>query len=110
RPGVGRNFQNHTQLNFALMLTPRSRLAADKMHYTITSVRASSKLEGCPPGDLFLYFLGRVSNRPFGTHMGMIASALYAPFSRGTVALKSPDIDVPPVVNQRLLSDPRDAE
>ena len=108
RPGVGKNFQNHTQLNFALMLTPQSRLPASRMHYTITSLRASSGLEGCPAGDLFLYFIARVSNRAFGTRMGMIASALYAPFSRGTVELRSSDIDVPPLVNQRLLSDPRD--
>jgi 5-(hydroxymethyl)furfural/furfural oxidase len=109
RPGVGKNFQNHSQLHFALTLTPQSRLPANKMHYAITALRASSNLEGCPPGDLFLYFTGRVSNRGFGTRMGMIAAALYAPFSRGSVELRSPDIDLPPLVNQRLLSDPRDA-
>ena len=42
--------------------------------------------------------------------MGMIAAALYAPFSRGLVTLRSRDPDVPPNVSQRLLSDPRDAE
>ena len=41
--------------------------------------------------------------------MGMIAAALYAPFSRGSVTLSSRDPDVPPQVSQRLLTDPRDA-
>src|SRR5262245_40248694 len=110
RPGVGRNFQNHSLLHFAMTLEPQSRLAHADRHYTMTSLRFSSGLEGCPRGDLFLYFVGRVSGRPFGTGMGMIAAALYAPFSRGSVTLRSRDADVPPEVSQRLLSDPRDAK
>ncbi|MET0630257.1 MAG: GMC oxidoreductase [Xanthobacteraceae bacterium] len=110
RPGVGRNYQNHSLLHFAMTLDESSRLAHGDRHYTLTSLRFSSGLEGCPAGDLFLYFVGRVSNRPFGTRMGMIAAALYAPFSRGAVTLQSPVPDVPPRISQRLLSDPRDAQ
>jgi choline dehydrogenase-like flavoprotein len=110
RPGVGRNYQNHSLLHFAMTLDESSRLAPGDRHYTLTSLRFSSGLEGCPAGDLFLYFVGRVSNRPFGTRMGMIAAALYAPFSRGAVTLQSPVPDVPPRISQRLLSDPRDAQ
>ncbi|MGH6789659.1 MAG: GMC family oxidoreductase [Pseudolabrys sp.] len=110
RPGVGRNFQNHSLLHFALTLKPESRLPAGAQHYTITGLRFSSGVEGCPAGDLFLYFNGRVSARPFGTRLGMIAVALYAPLSRGAVSLTSADPDVTPRVDQRLLSDPRDAE
>jgi 5-(hydroxymethyl)furfural/furfural oxidase len=73
-------------------------------------LRFSSGLDGCPAGDLFLYFVGRVSGRSFGTGIGMIAAALYAPFSRGAVTLRSGDPNVPPDVSQRLLSDPRDAK
>src|SRR5262249_11800537 len=57
-----------------------------------------------------LYFVGRVSARPFGTGMGMIAAALYVPYSRGSVTLRSRDPEVPPAVSQRLLTDPRDAK
>jgi 5-(hydroxymethyl)furfural/furfural oxidase len=110
RAGVGKNYQNHSLLHFAMTLKPQSRLAQADRHYTITSLRFSSNLEGCPPGDLFLYFIGRVSARPFGTGMGMIAAALYAPYSRGSVTLRSRDPDVPPAVSQRLLTDPRDAK
>ena len=109
RPGVGRNYQNHSLLHFALTLKPESRLAQEARHYTMTSLRFSSGLEGCPPGDLFLYFVGRISGRSFGTRLGMAASALYAPFSRGSVTLQSRDAHVPPVVAQRLLTDERDA-
>jgi 5-(hydroxymethyl)furfural/furfural oxidase len=110
RPGVGRNFQNHSLLHFALTLKPESRLPHAAQHYTITGLRLSSGLDGCPAGDMFLYFNGRVSARPFGTRLGMIAVALYAPFSRGSVSLTSADPDITPRVDQCLLSDPRDAE
>jgi 5-(hydroxymethyl)furfural/furfural oxidase len=109
RPGVGQNYQNHSLLHFALTLRPHSQLRVDDQHYTMTSLRFSSGIEGCPAGDLFLYFVGRVSDRAFGTQMGMIAAALYAPFSRGSVTLRSGDPDVPPAISQRLLTDPRDA-
>src|SRR5215472_9548507 len=110
RPGVGKNYQNHSLLHFAMTLKPQSRLAHADRHYTITSLRFSSNLEGCPAGDLFLYFVGRVSARPFGTGMEMIAAALYVPYSRGSVTLWSRDPEVPPAVSQRLLTDPRDAK
>jgi choline dehydrogenase-like flavoprotein len=110
RPGVGRNYQNHSLLHFALTLDPASQLRPEQQHYTMTSLRFSSGLEGCPAGDLFLYFVARVSGRSFGTGMGMIAAALYAPFSRGYVKLAARDPAVPPAVSQRLLTDPRDAQ
>jgi 5-(hydroxymethyl)furfural/furfural oxidase len=110
KPAVGRNYQNHSMLHFALTLKPQGRLRAEQRHYAMTGVRFSSDVPGCPAGDLMLYQVGRVSPRPFGTRMGMIAAALYAPLSRGSVSLGSADPAVPPVVDQRLLSDPRDEQ
>ena len=86
----------------ALALKPHSRLTHEDRHYTITGLRFSSNLEGCPAGDLFLYFVGRVSDRAFGTRMGMVAAAVYAPFSRGAVTLRSRDPEVPPNIAQGL--------
>ena len=110
RPGVGRNFQNHSHMHFAVKLAPQSRLDRSRRHYIMTSLRASSGLPDCPAGDLFLYFGGRVSGRDFGTQMGIVAAALYYPFSRGNVSLQSSDPDAPLRIDQRLLSDPRDAQ
>jgi 5-(hydroxymethyl)furfural/furfural oxidase len=109
-PGVGRNLQNHTQLHFGITLPRGARIADGTRQYIMSAMRSSSGLEGCPPGDLFLYFTGRVSSKPFGAGMALIAAALYAPRSRGRVTLRSPDPDVPPHVDQRLLSDPLDAQ
>ena len=110
RQGVGRNYQNHTQLHFAMTLKPASQLPANAQHYIMTSLRLSSGLEGCTRGDLFHYFTGRVSNKPFGRRMAVVAVALYAPLSRGFVRLRSADPQAPLDIQQRLLSDPRDAK
>jgi 5-(hydroxymethyl)furfural/furfural oxidase len=110
RPGVGRGMQNHPQLHFAMTLKPQSRLPQSGQHYIVAAMRFSSGLDGCPPGDLFHYFTGRVSPKPFGARMAMLAVALYAPLSRGSVSLTSANPDAPLRLEQRLLSDPRDAE
>jgi 5-(hydroxymethyl)furfural/furfural oxidase len=108
-PGVGRNLQNHSQLHFGITLPPDSRVADETRHYIMSAMRFSSGVDGCPPGDLFLYFTGRVSPKAFGRGMALVAAALYAPMSRGFVKLRSPDPEVSPQVEQRLLSDPLDA-
>ena len=110
RPGVGRNYQNHPQMHFAMTLKANSRVAPDAQHYIMTSQRFSSGLAGCPRGDLFHYYGGRVSPRAFGRHLAIVAACLYAPVSRGVVALRSADPSVPLRVEQRLLSDPLDAK
>lgn len=108
RPGVGRNYQNHTQLHFSMTLKPGTRLPRGAQHYIMSALRFSSGVEGCPPGDLFHYFTGRVSPKDFGRRMAMVAVALYTPLSRGVVALTGADPNAPLKVDQRLLSDPRD--
>ena len=109
-PAVGRNYQNHVLLHFALTLEPNSQLRPDQRNYVMTGMRASSGVEGCPAGDLFIFLIGRVAPKTFGTRMGMVAVALNQPLSRGSVTLASPDPDVAPIVEQALLSDARDRE
>ena len=110
RQGVGRNYQNHPQMHFAMTLKANSRIRADAQHYIMTSQRFSSGVEGCPKGDLFHYYCGRVSPKRFGLRMAMVAACLYTPISRGVVALRSADPNTPLRVEQRLLSDPLDAK
>ena len=110
RQGVGRNYQNHPQMHFAMTLKANSRIRADAQHYIMTSQRFSSGVEGYPKGDLFHYYCGRVSPKRFGLRMAMVAACLYTPISRGVVALRSADPNAPLRVEQRLLSDPLDAK
>jgi 5-(hydroxymethyl)furfural/furfural oxidase len=59
-------------------------------------------------GRHFIAFLSRASGHATGNHLGMLAAALYAPFSRGTVRLDRTNPQGPPVVDFNLLDDPRD--
>ena len=102
RLGVGRNYQNHPQLHFAMALNGASMMPANAQHYIIAGLRFSSGLEGCTRGDLFHYYTGRVSHKLFGRRMAMVAVAPYAPFSRGTVALRQADPDAPLDIKQQL--------
>jgi choline dehydrogenase-like flavoprotein len=108
RRGVGRNLQNHPYLHFALTLPRGKRLAPHLRRFAIAGIRTSSGLAGCPAGDLLLFTIGRVSPRSYGPDLAMVGAALYSPFSRGAVALASPDIDVPPRIDFGMLQDPRD--
>ena len=107
--GVGANLQNHGYMFYALTLPRGGRLAPHLRRFAVAGMRASSGLPDCPESDLFLFMLGRVSARSFGTDVAMVASALYAPFSRGAVTLASADPAVNPRIDFRMLSDSRDA-
>ena len=65
RPGVGKNFQNHVQMHFALTLTPQSRLPTRQAYYAMTSgalvIRAAG-LSGRRPVPLS-HRLGQQSSR-----------------------------------------------
>jgi 5-(hydroxymethyl)furfural/furfural oxidase len=108
RPGVGRNLQNHPYLHFALTLPPPSRLKAQLRHFAVAGLRLSSGIDGCPPADLIVYAIGRVSARSFGPDLTMVGAAVYAPFSRGRVRLMSANANVAPHIAFSLLQDPRD--
>jgi 5-(hydroxymethyl)furfural/furfural oxidase len=109
RAGVGRNLQNHPYLNIAMTLPQGRRMDANLRHFALGGMRISSGLKDCPPADLIVFAIGRVSGRSWGPSLAMVGASVYAPFSRGSVTLDSPDIDVRPNIAFSFMSDPRDA-
>ena len=109
RAGVGQNLQNHVFIHFALTLNPGTGVQRGSRHYAVAGLRLSSGYADCPAGDLLLCAIGRVSMRGFGARVGIVAAALYAPMSRGTVELAAADLDIEPRISFRLLSNERDA-
>jgi len=108
RPGVGQRLQNHPYLNIALTLPARSRQNAQLRHFAIAGMRLSSRLENCPEADLLVFAISRVSGNAWGPGLAMIGASVYAPYSRGSVTLSSPDAAVEPDISFALLQDPRD--
>ncbi len=109
RPGVGRNLQNHPYLNLALTLPRHARMDENLRHFALAGMRISSGHADCPPADLMVFGMGRVSGRSWGPSVAMVGASVYAPFSRGHVSLRSADISVEPDVMFSLLQDSRDA-
>jgi 5-(hydroxymethyl)furfural/furfural oxidase len=109
RAGVGRNLQNHPYLNIAMTLPSGQRMDESLRHFALAGIRVSSGLKDCPPADLMVFAIGRVSGRGWGPSLAMVGASVYAPFSRGHVTLNSPDIDVRPAISFSFMSDPRDA-
>jgi len=109
RAGVGRNLQNHPYLNLALTLPRHLRMDENLRHFALAGIRISSGLANCPPADLMVYAMGRVSGRSWGPSVAMVGASVYAPFSRGRVSLRSADISAEPDIMFSLLQDPRDA-
>jgi 5-(hydroxymethyl)furfural/furfural oxidase len=60
------------------------------------------------PGDLHLQFIAKIGAYAHGDRIGMVGAALYAPVSRGSVTLLSPDPAATPKVDFRFLDDPLD--
>lgn len=109
-PAVGRNLQNHFYVHFGSIVRPGARQSESERRYGMAGVRLSSGIGDAPPSDLFLGFIARSSARHTGNRIGMVASALYSAFSRGTVTLDPADPQGPPQVDFNALGDPRDAE
>jgi 5-(hydroxymethyl)furfural/furfural oxidase len=109
RSGVGQRLQNHVYLNIALTLPRRSRQNQALRNFALAGIRLSSGRSDCPPTDMLVFLIGRVSARAWGTGVAMVGAGLYAPYSRGQVTLSSRDIGAQPDISFALMSDPRDA-
>jgi 5-(hydroxymethyl)furfural/furfural oxidase len=74
------------------------------------SLRYSSKLDGCPPGDMFLGTVGKSAWHPVGWRLGSFLLWVNKSYSRGQVRLNSADWRAEPRVEFNLLSDRRDVD
>lgn len=108
RRGVGRNLLEHPYAGVMARLPPESRLPADAHHIPLV-VRFSSGLAGAPEGDMHMAVIGRAAWHAVGRRIGMLGVWVNKSWSTGEVRLASPDPQVRPLVDFRLLSDPRDA-
>lgn len=109
RAGVGQRLQNHAYLNIALTLPRSSRQNQALRNFALAGIRLSSGLADCPPTDMLVFLIGRVSARAWGPSVAMVGAGLYAPYSRGQVTVSSRDAGIHPHVSFGLMSDPRDA-
>jgi 5-(hydroxymethyl)furfural/furfural oxidase len=108
-PSVGRNLMDHPILRASLRLKPEYRAKGADARHTNCCVTYSSHLAGGGERDMiFIGFNHRMLVGPEPGPQGAIGAALYEAFSRGELHLASADPEVDPVVEENMLSDPRD--
>jgi 5-(hydroxymethyl)furfural/furfural oxidase len=109
-PGVGRNLIEHPSVSISCYLGRAGRLANLERHHTQVQVRFSSRLAGCPPGDMVLAVLARSGWHALGQRVGSLYFFVNKAYSRGTVTLHSANPADEPLIDFRMLSDLRDLE
>ena len=109
-PGVGRGLQNHCVVNLAMPVARFARQAAELGTYGLACVRLSSGRPNARPADLHLQFIAKTSGFAHGDRLGIVGAGLFAPQSRGSVTLRSPDAAAPPRTDFRLLADGDDRQ
>ena len=109
RPGVGLNLMEHPLTAVSTYLPPASRMKDLAEHHDQALLRYTSKsIPNAPAGDMHVAIIGRTAWHAIGQRMGTMLVWVNKSYSRGTVKLRSADPLEEPVVDFRLLSDPRD--
>jgi choline dehydrogenase len=111
-PAVGQHLMDHPILRATLMLKEPYRARDPEARHTNCCVTYSSGLAGGGDRDMILIgFNHRTLSSPRETQpggTGAVGAALYNAFSRGALHLTSADPHANPVVEENMLSDPRD--
>nr|WP_298690087.1 GMC family oxidoreductase N-terminal domain-containing protein [uncultured Dongia sp.] len=108
--GVGRNLMEHPSIAVSAYLPPVARVTDMTEHHEQGILRFSSGLEGAPSGDMHAAILSRSGWHSVGLRMGSMFFWVNKSYSRGFLTLASPDANVEPAVDFRMLSDWRDLE
>ncbi|WP_316214209.1 GMC family oxidoreductase [Bradyrhizobium sp. SZCCHNR2032] len=101
---VGRNFFDHPLFRTTIQLREAIRPTDRDTRHTNCCVTYSSELADGGKRDMILIAF---NHRGVGI-AGAIGAGLFNAFSRGTVKLASVDPEIDPVVEENMLSDPRD--
>ena len=109
-PAVGQHFTDHPIVRATLALRARCRAVGADARHTNCCVTYSSGLAGGGFRDMILVGYNHRGLLPGGEPGpgGAVGVALYEAFSRGSLRLVSAEPDVPPEVDENMLSDARD--
>ncbi|MBV8473625.1 MAG: GMC family oxidoreductase N-terminal domain-containing protein, partial [Hyphomicrobiales bacterium] len=110
KPGVGKNLMDHALTAVSTYLPPGMRMRDLSEHHDQALLRWTSSIANAPAGDMHFAIIARTAWHTIGQRMGTILCWVNKSYSRGEVKLRSADPRDEPVVDFRLLSDPRDLE
>ena len=109
-PHVGQHLMDHPVIRMTLPLRPHAVTTDPDQRHTNCCVTYTSGLGGGGTRDMILIGFNHRGLGTAGhpTAQGAIAAGLFNAYSRGTLALASPDPHENPIVDENMLDDPRD--
>src|SRR4029079_18647740 len=90
RPGVGKHLMEHPGVNFGCYLKPGARLPQHMRRQMFAGLRWSSKLEGCPSGDMYIIPTNKAAWHGIGQRLGLIMMWVKRSYSNGERRLTPP--------------------
>ena len=108
--GVGQNLLEHPLTAVATFLKAHARLQDLDEHHEHAILRYSSDIGGAPSGDMHVAMIARAGWHSIGQRIGALILWVNKSYSRGEMAIRSPDPRQEPLVDFRMLSDPRDLD
>jgi 5-(hydroxymethyl)furfural/furfural oxidase len=110
RPGVGRHLMEHPGVNFGFYLKPQARLPKSLRRQMFAALRWSSKLDGCPAGDMYMIPSNKAQWHAVGARLGLMMLWVNRSYSEGEIRLTAPGRKAPLDIDFNMCSDPRDME
>jgi 5-(hydroxymethyl)furfural/furfural oxidase len=110
RRGVGKHLMEHPGVNFGCYLKPGARLPQGMRRQMFAGLRWSSKLDGCPAGDMYIIPTNKAAWHGIGQRLGLIMMWVNRSYSTGEVRLTSSDPAAKPDIDFNMASDWRDME
>jgi 5-(hydroxymethyl)furfural/furfural oxidase len=110
RAGVGKHLMEHPGVNLGCYLNPDARLPADMRRQMFAGLRWSSKVDGCPAGDMYIIPSNKAAWHGVGHRLGLLMMWVNRSYSTGEVRLTSPDPSAKPDIDFNMCSDWRDME
>ncbi|MCB1497809.1 MAG: GMC family oxidoreductase N-terminal domain-containing protein [Bauldia sp.] len=109
-PGVGQNLMEHPSAGVMAFLKPQARQPYEAYYHIPIAIRYSSKVEGCPVGDMHMNIMTRASWHQIGRQFAPLFFWVNKSYSRGQLMLDPKAPAGPPRVDFRMLSDQRDVQ
>ncbi len=106
-PGVGENLRDHPGIGILAYVTSGARVDVKSRPLQI-SFRYSSKIDDCPPSDMFTAVFCRGGWHGVGRRLGMAMTWVNKAFSAGRVSLQSTNWQDEPKVELNYFDDQRD--
>jgi 5-(hydroxymethyl)furfural/furfural oxidase len=110
RAGVGKHLMEHPGVNFGCYLKREARLAPGMRRQMFAGLRWSSKLDGCPAGDMYIIPSNKATWHGVGHRLGLLMMWVNRSYSTGEVRLTSPDPAAKLDIDFNMASDWRDME